>query len=235
MRLNRTRFISTAMLLAVGGFGCSGLHVREDGPRRWTSDWYDQEAKRPDGSRQIHSHGLEWPPYPRPCGEGQQLSTRFHEAHYWPHPYNCQDLAYLRAVSASQVTNGWQKETTLYSYHFDEKDNTLNHAGKLRLKWVLQTIPEERRSVFVQMSDDKSVSEARLANVRAAAVEIVGENALPPIMLRMDTPDGRPTDEVNQIQKKVKAATRTPQINYSTSNGSSSGSSGGSGGGNGSP
>jgi hypothetical protein len=232
MRLNRTRFISTALLLAIGGFGCNGLNPRDDGPKRWTSDWYDAEARRPDGARQIHSHGLEWPPYPRPCGEGQQWSTRFHAAHYWPHPYNCQDRGYLQAISANQVANGWQKETTLYYYHFDDKEHALNHAGKLRLKWILQTIPEERRSVFVQQADDKSVSDARLASVRAAAAEIVGENALPPIMLRMDTPDGRPTDEVNQINKKVKGALRTPQIGYDPSslNGSSSGGSGGGGG-----
>jgi hypothetical protein len=202
-----------ALLLGVGGIGCSGLHLREDGPRRWTADWYDAEAKRPDGARQIHSHGHDWPPYPRPCGEGQQWSARFHAAHYWPHPYNCQDLAYLRAVSATQVANGWQKETTLYAFHFDERDNTLNHSGKLRLKWVLQTVPEERRAVFVQASDDKSISDARLANVRAAATELVGD-ALPPIMLRVDEPDGRPTDEVNEIRKREKAAMRPPQISY---------------------
>ena len=230
MRVHRTRFIGIALLLSVGGFGCSGLHVREDGPRRWTADWYDQEAKKPDGARQIHSHGMDWPPYPRPCGEGQQWVHRFYHAHYWPHPFNCQDRAYLHAVSDAQVANGWQKETTLYDYHFDEKDNTLNHAGHLRLKWILKTVPEQRRAVYVQASEDKAVSDARLANVRASAAEMVGEGTLPPIVLRDEIAEGRPTDEVNEIRKMEKGATRTPQIGYNSTGTTTTGVSGGSSG-----
>lgn len=229
MRVHRTRLICIALLLGASAAGCNSLHSGEDGPRRWSADWYDAQANRADGARQIHSHGLNWPPYPRPCGEGEELTTRFHHAHYWPHPYNCYDRNYLRAVSAAQAASGWQKETTLYSYHFEEKDNTVNHAGKLRLRWILQTIPEQRRSVFVQASDDKAVSEARLANVRAAATELVGENALPPIILRTAIAEGRPTDEINQIRKMEKGGMRQPQIGYNSTGVTSSGVSGGGG------
>ena len=232
MRFHRTGLAAIALLMAVQGIGCRGLSSRGDhGPRLWSDEWFAQRAQTPEGSPQVQKYGKTWPPYPRPCGRGQTWIHRFYGAHYWPHPYNCQDKAYLRAVSATQIDNGWQQETTLFGYHFDEKDNSLNHAGRLHLKWILQTIPKQRRSVFVQSSDDNAISEARVADVRSVATELVGQGSLPTIRLRISTPDSRPTDEINTMRMKEKAAMRTPQISYTGPGSSGLGGSSGGGGG----
>lgn len=227
------------LMLAMTGMGCtafreSGSFAGDDGegPRRWTSEWYEQEACRPEGSRQLHSHGRMWPPFPRPTGKGQQWSHRFHSAHYWPHPYNCQDRAYLTAVVNTQVNNGWVEETTMFAYHFKE-DNTLNDSGRLHLKWIVQIAPEERRYVWVQAGDDKQTSDARLQAVKTAAAELAGDGNAPPVSLRVAPLNGRPTQDITDIRKLESANRRPPTISYSSPNGGGGGGGNGGGGGGG--
>ncbi|MFQ5732043.1 MAG: hypothetical protein ACE5KM_08815 [Planctomycetaceae bacterium] len=223
------------LLLALTGVGCTAFQENgafsgdDDGPTRWTSEWYEQEAARPEGARQLHSQGLMWPPYQRPTGKGQQWSHRFHSAHYWPHPYDCQDRAYLHAVSTAQVNNGWVQETTLFSHHFDEK-NALNDAGRLHLKWIVQTAPEHRRYVWVQAADDKATSKARLSAAKSAAVELAGDGNAPPVALRIATVDGRPTNEINAVRQLEMSSQGAPRIPYTSPGGGGSASGGGGGG-----
>lgn len=213
------------------GGDCNSCQTGENTARRWSSDWYEQESQLPDGARQFCSHGKLWPPFARPTGKHQQFSHRFHSAHYWPYPYNCQDRAHVRNVSATQINNGWTTATTLYDYHFNAKDNTLNHAGRLHLKWILQTIPERRRFVWVQSTESKPVSEARLAEVRKTAEELAAGEKLPPIMLRVAPLDGRPSDEVNRIRTLEAGSMPMPRLPTTSGGSGGMGGSGGSSGG----
>ena len=231
------RYWVAAVILTAGIMGCHHNQRSEcetcsdEEPHRWTDAWWEQKARLPAGARQLSIHGKEWPPYPRPTGPHQEWSHRFHHAHYWPYPYNCQDLAYIHALSDAQVGNGWMKETTLYEHHFDPETNTLNHAGRLHLKWILQTIPEQRRYVWVQANDDKAISEARMASVQQTAAELAVDGKLPPIALRITERDGRPTDEINRIRQQETDSIPVPRIPYNSSSGGNSFSAGGSSGG----
>ncbi|GAB4151842.1 MAG: hypothetical protein Tsb009_27390 [Planctomycetaceae bacterium] len=212
------------------GVGCQSLTVSseyqesvetcedcQEGPKRWSQEWYAERVGAPEGARQRERFGKQWPPFPRPVGESQEFSHRFHSTHYWPHPYNCQDRSYLSAVSEMQTANGWTTETTLYDYHFENGKNELNHAGHLHLRWILETIPKSRRFVWVQMVVDQPTSQARLAQVKETAKNMVGESNVPPVMLRVCSPAGRPTREVDRIRTLETESIPTPRITYSTS------------------
>jgi len=231
MRFHRTGFAFVLLAVSLSGIGCQSFwnSFDDNGPKRWTAEWYAQQARSPEGTRQLKTHGRMWPPYARPRGRGQQWSHRFHGAHYWPHPYNCQDRAYLRNVSATQVSQGWVQETTLFGYHFHEKDNTLNRAGRLRVKYILQTIPEQRRQIWVQAADDQAISEARLTDVHNYAASLIGDSALPEIALRVTPADGRPTDEINRLRTLETGSMPTPRIPYSSSSTAGGGAASGTG------
>jgi len=203
----------------------------QEGPDRWSDTWYAEKAQLPTGARQREHHGKLWPPFARPTGDKQEWSHRFHTAHYWPHPYNCQDLGYLRTVSASQVDNGWMTQTTLYDYHFDSETNALNQAGRLHLNWILNTIPEHRRYVWVQATEEPADSERRLAQVQQAAGELSANEKLPPIALRVAPTDGRPTNEINHIRELESGSMLPPHIEYTSPSAGTGGSGGGAGGG----
>jgi hypothetical protein len=179
--------------------GCSVFRRDDHGMRRYSDEWYEHEAERPIGTRQTLRHGKLWPPFPRPTDDDDaELSHRFHHAHYWPLPYVCDDRAYVAQVSELQVINGWTAETTLYEYHFDEDTQLLNQSGTLHLRWILQDVPVSRRMVWVQTALDPHTSQARLANVQVAALEMAGEGNVPSIMLRpASVLSGKPAQEVD--------------------------------------
>jgi hypothetical protein len=125
--------------------GCGILgNETHDGRRvkRWSKEWYEMESQAPVGARQKEHAGQLWPPFARPTGEGMQFSHKYHHAHYWPYPYNCEDRDFVRSLSAQQVANGWVSHTTLYDYHFDAETHKLNNSGNLKLKWILEHAPE---------------------------------------------------------------------------------------------
>jgi hypothetical protein len=193
--------------------GCEG-DEDDDGPDRWSDEWYAERSGDLVGARQEFKHGKLWPPYPRPTGEEQEFSHRYHASHYWPWPYNCQDQAYVRNITAMHVENGWINETTLYEYHFHEEIHELNHAGQMQLRWILENAPEHHRVVFVQAGLGPHATQARLAAVRNNAVALIGEENLPPIIQRVATPYGRPALEVNRIRQAEIGSMPVPRIQY---------------------
>jgi hypothetical protein len=218
------RFVSVVLLIATASVGCSSAlrtsrnseyeDATDRGPRRWSEEWYDIEAQKPVGSRQRKRHGKLWPPYPRPIGEQQQASHRFHAAHYWPWPYVCDDRRYVREVTQLQVMNGWMTATTLYEYHFDEEAQELNHSGQMHLRWILENAMGDRRVAWVQTASDTETSQKRLNSVQVAAANLVGDGNIPPIKLRMTTAYGRPALEIKAIRDAEISTMPEPRINY---------------------
>ncbi|VAX42005.1 hypothetical protein MNBD_PLANCTO02-547 [hydrothermal vent metagenome] len=198
----------------------------ECGPEKWSEEWYAMHSDMPVGRRQVHKKGKVWPPYARPTGEELPFWHKFHAAHYWPHPYSSQDEEFVNSFQEQQVSNGWVNATTLYDYHFELESQKLNHSGKLRLRWILQEVPENRRVAFTQIGRNKDISNIRLQNVQLAAIEMMGEEHLPPIMLRTTSPSGRPAAEIDFINRRYMETMLDPHIAYEAS---SSGAEGGGG------
>ena len=211
------RMAPLAVLIAATSTGCNALPRMggdddDDGPRRWSSAWYEGSDGE-IGVQQKHRAGRLWPPYARPTTEQAELSHRFHAAHYWPYPYNCQDRAYVHEVTQRQINNGWMTQTTLMDYHFDEQ-NTLNKAGRMHLRWILQHAPPEHRATWVQTADTNELSQQRLASVQVAANEMVGPENVPAIVLRSTVTGGRPALEIDAIRRAEIGSIQSPRIMY---------------------
>ncbi len=197
--------------------GCTALN-RDPGdpkPPRWLSeDYYESRADLPVGARQKHKHGRAWPPYARPIGKDQTCLHRYHAAHYWPHPYNCHDQESVFAFTQTHVDNGWILQTTLYEYHFNEETSELNHAGLTHLRWILESAPEQYRSVWVQTGPNRTISDLRLNAVQVASAEMVGPENVPQIMLRVDSPTGRPAQLIDTQYRSFISTMPQPRIEY---------------------
>ncbi len=211
------RLLSTALFLvltsAPGIAQCQdNSEYREPAPKRWSAAWYEQESLTPVGVPQRYKLGKLWPPRPRPTGKRQQFSHKFHAVHYWPHPYICQDRQYVASIMDRQITNGWVMSTTLYEYHFDPTTDELTQAGRLRLRWILQSVPDKYRLAFVQTAESSEASQRRMTSVRSEAVAMVGDGNVPPIMLRVTSPLGRPAIEIVNIRRAELQTQPAPRI-----------------------
>lgn len=192
------------------------------------ADWYARRSLDPVGSRRRYVKGKFWPPYPRPEGLSMLPSHRFHAAHYWPLPYVCQDRQSVREFINSQEEAGWENATTLYDYHFESDDQSVNRSGLIQLQWILRNAPEHRKIVYVQAARDVTASNRRVASVQVEISEMVGLENSPPVMLRVTSPLGRPAREVDTIQRNAQDSQPIPRISPAIGGGA-----GGSGGGSG--
>jgi hypothetical protein len=169
------------------------------GPFPFTEEWYQQRADDPPGARQIEKHGKYWPPYPRPMGRKQTFSHAFHAAHYWPHPYNCQDRADVYNLLEAQAGSGWAGATTLHDYHFDADTQQLTDAARTHLLWVMNSVPAQYRTVYISQGPSNEMGQLRVAQAEKFMRE-TGATNIPPIVTRYETFDGRQANEVDRLR-----------------------------------
>lgn len=197
----------------------------EDGIRRGSPEYYQAHANDPVGARQKCHHGKLWPPFPRPVGPKQTFVHKYHSSHYWPHPYVCEDRAYVRSLMQTQTFNGWQTATTLYGYHFDPATHTLNAAGRTQLHWILTHAPAEYRQANIAIADDPQFNDVRVLSVEREIARVVGNHQSVPVLLRAAEPTGRPAEEVQSIFQGTRDNMLPPIIPYTSA--SAGGSEGG--------
>lgn len=194
-----------------GGPNCDNACGDSKGPKRWSDEWYALNTGKPIGVGQVHKFGQAWPPYARPC-ETPQFSEMFHAAHYWPYPYVGQDRDSVRQYFVVQQQNGWVNATTMYEYLFDAETNELTTAGRGHVAWMLFNAAIHPEAIFVQKTYDTSADSARLANVQAAATELLGGATPPAIVLRHAKAVGRPAEEVDLIRRNELESYRQPVL-----------------------
>lgn len=187
-----------------------------------TDAWWAEKATLPPGVRQKYKKGKMWPPQPRSHQEPQQFSHTYYSAHYWPHPYSCQDRHMVHGVIEQQVALGWQEETTLYSRHFDPVTQELNRAGSLHLEYLLHAVPPERRAVYVQSTLDVSRDATRVASVEAIVAQTAAGREGLTVQLRECLEYSRPAAEVDRINARYLSTMPSPRL--AGSSGASSGS-----------
>ena len=226
MNRNRSRWLFALaagfMLVPVSAFaeGMIPWPWLESGRyRAWKQDrdsqkasWYAERGKDQVGARQYYYKGKDWPPYPRPQGAPQIPTHIYHASHYWPHPYSCADVQFVRDITQAQEDAGWVSETTLYDYHFESDQQQLNRAGILHLRWILESAPSNRRTVFVQAGVNSTSSQLRLENVQGEVVEMIAGHNPPPVILRITRPLGRSALEVDKIQQGEIGSLPVPRI-----------------------
>ncbi len=194
---------------------CDGTYADGGiGPCKWSEDWYEERAHLPVGTRQVYHKGKMWPPYPRPVGPEQPICHRYHAAHYWPHPYNCQDRESVRSFINSHVNKGWEQHTTLYHYHFDEETAELNHAGRAHLQYIVDEVPDAYKAAFVQTGPTVAVSQARLASVQSTIETMVGPGFPMPIELRRGGPVSTPAQQVDTQYRGWMQSLPQPRLQY---------------------
>jgi hypothetical protein len=229
------RRVTLSLVCLVAASACASVTYAQDAngcpcpePRWHTDAWWQLRSQEPVGTRQVEWHGKQWPPYARPVGPPMACSNIYHAQHYWPWPYMCTDRQVVLDMTHIQEANGWLSETTLYDYHFSAETNELTVPGKLQLKWILENVPANFRTVWVQQTEDPGISQTRINSVRTVAGRLVNQANVPTIAFRPGTAPGRPAIEVDTIRRKELETMPSPRVAFEAGAANSSGAGGGS-------
>lgn len=188
-----------AALVAQGVLG-SAVSVLAGDPAPYSDEWWALRAQDPPGARQVEKDGKLWPPYARPVGPKQHWVHQYHHSHYWPHPYNCDDEAYVRNIVQQQAGSGWISATTLRDYHFDLETQQLNSNGRQHLLWILTACPAQYRTIYVAQGMSAEEAALRQASVERTSRELVAD-AQVPVLIRPELFRGRPAQEIDQLRR----------------------------------
>jgi hypothetical protein len=121
----------------------------------------------------------------------------------WPDPFDCADRGTVRAPFVTMVANGWRRQNMLGEFHFEPETGQLTEAGRLKVRWILITGPQQHRLIYVHMADTNEETSARIAAVRQWATQIA-PNDLPPVLPTSISDDGWPADQVDAIARKFR-------------------------------
>ncbi|MEN6406425.1 MAG: hypothetical protein ABFC77_08135 [Thermoguttaceae bacterium] len=121
----------------------------------------------------------------------------------WPEPFVAPDRAAVAAPMAIQIANGWRRQNLLGDFYFEPASGHLTEAGRLKVRWILLTGPQQHRLIYVHAAEDDDETAARLAAVQQLAAKIAPNN-LPPIQATSISDDGRPADDVELIRRKFR-------------------------------
>ena len=129
----------------------------------------------------------------------------------WPEPFISGDRATVRAPFVVQVANGWRRQNMLGEFHFESGSGQLNEAGRLKVRWILITGPQQHRLIYVHGAERNEETAARLAAVQQLACQI-SPNDVPPVMLTTIADDDSPADRADAIGRKFQATTPSPRL-----------------------
>ena len=225
----RMSALPLALLLLTVGAGCTagtGLFYAEDNTSRHepgSDQWWAEKGALQPGVRQKYSKGKMWPARARSTAPKQQFSHIYHSQHYWPLPYTCQDREAVFTLMDTQTALGWQEETTLFHHHFEADSHLLNQAGLRHLEYILFTVPQSRRNVFIQSTHDEVHDVVRTTSVEDAIAGYKVNAEAVSVSLRSCRESGRPAAEVQAISDMYRESIPAPRLGSAGSSGTGNG------------
>jgi hypothetical protein len=139
------------------------------------------------------------------------VARDFKRRNCWPEPFVEADRAAVRQVLAVQVSAGWERQNLLSEFHFMPGGNELTEAGRMRVQWILDEVPEPYRQVYVHRAGTAEETAMRMQAVqRLVAQSPYAGNV--PVLETTRTDDGWPADRIDALNHKAADAAVAPKL-----------------------
>jgi hypothetical protein len=145
----------------------------------------------------------------------------FKRRNCWPEPFVAPDRQAVREPMAIMIAHGWERQNMLHEQYFEDGKSTLNEAGRLKIRWILNEAPSTHRVVYVRRADNPADTQARIESVHAYMAQLQPGTMQAPVLETNMSPPSWPADRMDVLNRKFFDAIPAPKL---------SGDSGGSGG-----
>ena len=97
---------------------------------------------------------------------------------------------------AIQNSAGWERQNLLSEFHFLPGGNELTEAGRMRVQWIMNEVPEPHRQIYVHRANTPQETAVRMQAVqRFIAQSPYAANV--PVLESTRTDDGWPADRID--------------------------------------
>ncbi len=138
----------------------------------------------------------------------------------WPEPYIYPDRAAVRQTMAVQVSAGWERQNLLSEFHFLPGENELTEAGRMRVQWIMNEVPELHRQIYVHRANTPQGTILRMQTVQRFVAQSPYTTNVP-VLESTRTDDGCPADRIDWLSRKAATSALEPKLMGSSSSGSS--------------
>ncbi len=129
----------------------------------------------------------------------------------WPEPFVHADRAAARQVWATQVSAGWERQNLLSEFYFLSGGNELTEAGRMRVQWIMNEVPEPHRQIYVHRGNTPQETALRMLAVqRFVAQSPYAVNV--PVIESTRTDDGSPAAGIDALSKKAANSALDPKL-----------------------
>jgi len=130
----------------------------------------------------------------------------------WPEPFPAADREAVRRPFVQMVANGWMRENTLGTHHFEPETGMLNRAGQLKIRAILLEGLPQHRFLCVYRAERATETAARVDAVQQYAAQVVRDGVLPQV-IETDIPaPGWPAQWVDRLETKFGSSMPDPRL-----------------------
>ena len=131
---------------------------------------------------------------------------------YWPKPFVKADRLAVRQPFLTMVNNGWRRQNTLGTQHFEPETGKLNRSGQLKIRSILLQGLPQHRDLYVYRTERPGETAKRVEAVQQYAAMTVRGGNMPPIY-ETDLPAiATPAQRVDIIDQKYQASMPDPRL-----------------------
>jgi hypothetical protein len=129
----------------------------------------------------------------------------------WPEPFVYSDRAVVRQAAATQIAAGWERQNMLSEFHFLPGGGELTEAGRVKVQWIINEVPEAYRQIYVHRADSPQETGIRMQTVQRFVAQSPYANNIP-IYESTRTDEGWPAERIDTVAKKLNAAVPDPKL-----------------------
>lgn len=130
----------------------------------------------------------------------------------WPMPFQKADRNSVCQTLTAQLAKGWKRQNTLSAVYFDSETQELNEAGRRKLYAIVQSAPEEYRTIYVVRSMDPEATDVRLASIQTASTQLFAGQPTPEVVPVGIAPRSWSAAYINNITTKEAASIPQPRL-----------------------